>query len=79
MAAGKLKDSTNVAETDDELAELVEDEIEHRSTVRVICRPKCAQDPVGEPCAELEVGVVNCKYETINLEKYKRVSRPGLR
>ena len=79
MAAGKLKDSTNIAETDDELAELVEDEIEHDATVRVICRLKCAVVPVDEQCAELEVVVDNCKYETINLEKYKRVSRPGLR
>ena len=79
MAAGELKDSTNSAETNDELAELVEDEVEHEAPVRGIRRPKCALDPVGDLCAVLEVGVENCKYESINLEKYKRVSRPGLR
>ena len=71
MAAGELIDSTNkqnVGETGAELAELVEDEIEHDATVRVVCRLKCDVVPVDEQCAELEVGVDNCKYETINLE-----------
>jgi len=68
LAAGELIDSTNNAETDDELAELVEDEIEHDAPVRYICRLKCALVPVGDPCAELVVSVDNCKYETINLE-----------
>ena len=72
MAAEELTDSMNIVETDDELstevasmysgtvdelAELVEDEVEHEAAVRVICRLKCAQDPVDEQCAELEVGV----------------------
>ena len=47
MAAGKLKDSTNGAETDDELSELVEDVAEHKAQVNSVHRPKC----------ELEVGV----------------------
>ena len=63
MAAGKLKDSTNVVETDDELAELVEDEIEHWPAVRVVWRLKSALVPVDDQCAELEVVLDNCKYE----------------
>ena len=61
MAAGKLKDSTKVAETDDELAELVEDVAEHEAPVNGDCSPKCALVPVGDPCAELVVNVDNCK------------------
>ena len=47
MAAGKLKDSTKVAETDDELAELVEDMAEHKAQANGVRRLKC----------ELELGV----------------------
>ena len=47
MAAGKLKDSTNVVETDDELSELVEDEAEHKAQAIGVHRPEC----------ELELGV----------------------
>ena len=47
MAAGKLKDSTNGAETDDELAELLEDVAVHEAPVNGVRRPEC----------ELEVGV----------------------
>ena len=75
MAAGELKDSTNSAETNDELAELVEDEVEHEAPVRSIRRPKCALDPVGDLCAELEVGVENCKYVSINLERKVQESK----
>ena len=69
MAAGELKDSTISAETNDELAELTEDEVEHEAPVKVIRRPKCALDPVGDLCAEQEVVVDNCKYRSINLER----------
>ena len=47
MAAGKLKDSTNVVETDDELSELLEDEAEHKAQANGVHRPEC----------ELELGV----------------------
>ena len=47
MAAGKLKDSTNVVETDDELSEPVEEVAEHEAPVNGVRRPKC----------ELELGV----------------------
>jgi len=47
LAAGKLKDSTNGAETDDELSELVEDVAVHEAPVNGVRRPEC----------ELEVGV----------------------
>ena len=47
MAAGKLKDSTTVVETDDELSELVEDEAEHKAQANGVHRPEC----------ELELGV----------------------
>ncbi len=51
MAAGKLKDSTNGAETDDELSELLEDEAVHEAQAIGVHRPEC----VLEVGAELQV------------------------
>ena len=51
MAAGKLKDSTNVVETDDELAELVEEVAVHEAQAIGVHRP----ESVLEVGAELQV------------------------
>ena len=59
----------NVEETGAKLAELVEDVIEHKAAVIVVCRLKCARAPVDELSVELEVGVDNCKCNLINHEK----------
>ena len=52
MAAGKLKDSTNGVETDDELSELLEDEAEHEAQAIGVHRP----ESVLELGVELQVG-----------------------
>jgi len=57
LAAGKLKDSTNGAETDDELSELVEDVAVHEAPEAMVSGGQSVRVPVGDPCVELEVDV----------------------